>query len=241
MRSYFNLVLLILLPLCLGGCYTMTRLTEVGDKPPLTPTQDPTAFSGYQQVRMPMPPPRKAQYANNSLWREGATSFFRDQRASRVGDSLVVLISKTNVLNMRDTTETDRQTSMNANVGNFFNLRQKGIGKGNFLSLGAQPQLITKNRLKKTDTLSFRLTATITQVLPNGNLVIMGRQEFRVDFETREVVVSGVVRPEDISLDNTVDFDKLAEARVSYGGRGQLSDNNRAPYGQDLMTNIMPF
>jgi flagellar L-ring protein FlgH len=81
----------------------------------------------------------------------------------------------------------------------------------------------------------------VTQVLPNGNLVVQGRQELRVNFEVRELQITGVIRQQDISSTNTVSYTKLAEARISYGGRGQLTDVQQPRYGQQLLDIIAPF
>jgi len=89
--------------------------------------------------------------------------------------------------------------------------------------------------------LQTNVAAVVTQMLPNGNLVIEGKQEIRVNFEIRELVVAGVVRPEDIDSDNSIDLPKIAEARVAYGGRGQITDYQQPPYGQQVMDVILPF
>jgi flagellar L-ring protein precursor FlgH len=95
--------------------------------------------------------------------------------------------------------------------------------------------------LKRSETVALRLAGVITQVLPNGNLVVVARQEMRVGSELRELRVSGVVRPQDILSDNTVNHDRMAEARISYGGRGQLTDVETPRWGQQVLDQILPF
>jgi flagellar L-ring protein precursor FlgH len=95
--------------------------------------------------------------------------------------------------------------------------------------------------VKRAETLATNVAAVVTQILPNGNMVIEGKQEIRVNFEIRELIVGGVIRPEDIENDNTIESMKIAEARIAYGGRGQISDVQQPRYGQQVMDVILPF
>jgi flagellar L-ring protein precursor FlgH len=81
----------------------------------------------------------------------------------------------------------------------------------------------------------------VTDRLPNGNFVIAGRQEVRVNSELRELRIAGVIRPEDISSRNTIDYFKVAEARIAYGGRGTISRVQKPRYGQRLYEFVVPF
>jgi flagellar L-ring protein precursor FlgH len=95
--------------------------------------------------------------------------------------------------------------------------------------------------IRRNETVQLRVAATVVQVLPNGNLVVTGRQQVRVNSELRELTVGGIIRPQDIGSDNTVRHDRLAEARIAYGGRGTISDVQRPRYGQELLDIILPF
>ncbi|MGH7154837.1 MAG: flagellar basal body L-ring protein FlgH, partial [Acetobacteraceae bacterium] len=95
--------------------------------------------------------------------------------------------------------------------------------------------------IQRNETVTLRLAGEITQVLPNGNLVVAAKQEFRVNSELRVLQVSGIVRPEDIASDNTVQHDRMAEARISYGGRGQLTTVQSPRWGQQAMDIVLPW
>jgi flagellar L-ring protein precursor FlgH len=95
--------------------------------------------------------------------------------------------------------------------------------------------------VKREEQLALSVAAEVTQVLPNGNLVVNGRQEIRVNYEVRELQIAGVIRPQDISSTNTINYYKLAEARISYGGRGQQTDMQQPRYGQQLLDIVNPF
>jgi flagellar L-ring protein precursor FlgH len=98
-----------------------------------------------------------------------------------------------------------------------------------------------KGSVNRSEALQTNVAAVVTQVLPNGNLVVEGKQEIRVNYEVRELIVAGIVRPEDIQSDNTIDSTKIAQARIAYGGRGQISDVQQMRYGNQVLDVFLPF
>ena len=210
----------------------------------MTPTQDPTARQGYYPVHMPMPKPTKETYSPNSLWRTGSRAFFKDQRANRVGDIVTVFVRSTEKIEFKNETENKRDPNkMDASITSFFGLEKHLPGQGAVPLVGTTNTIDTKgkNDMKRKETFDFKVAATVTQVLPNGNLVILGRQEVRMNFEVREIVVSGVVCPSNITSANTISLDQIAEAGIPYAGRGDGSDVQKIPYGTSLLTNVLPF
>lgn len=232
----------------LAGCSAVDRLRNVGETPKLSAIQNPIMQSGYRPVSMPMPAPEKVSYSPNSLWRTGARAFFEDQRARRVGDILTVIVEITDKAQFENSTKRSRDNSENVNVakfGGFEKLLKKVLPDEVDLSQLAAATSAAKSEGKggidREEKITTRMAAVVTQVLPNGNMVIEGRQEIRLNFEIRELIVAGVVRPEDITSDNTIPISKIAEARVSYGGKGQITDVQQPRYGQQILDILLPF
>jgi flagellar L-ring protein precursor FlgH len=231
----------------LSGCTAAQRLSEVGDPPKMTAPGNPTQQQGYRPVTLPMPTPQVVQPAANSMWRPGARAFFKDQRAAEVGDIVTVLVQITDKANMSNKTDTSRTASEGAGLPNIFGLETsiaKALGTAdtsNLLSANSTTTNSGSGALQRAETVQVQLAAVVTQILPNGLLAIAGRQEVRVNSELREMTVSGIVRPEDISSSNTITSEKIAEARISYGGRGTLTDVQGPRYGQQVLDILMPW
>ncbi len=243
-RAVFVLTALALL----SGCNALRRASEVGQPPSLAAVQDPSAIPGPRPVSMPMPAPEMGERMPNSLWRTGSRAFFRDQRAARVGDILTIVIDIDEKAEIENETKRSRSNSENMGMANLFGLESQ-ITKvlpestlaENLVNTNSALSNAGKGKIDRSEKIELRVAATITQVLPNGNLVVAGRQQITVNFDQRELVVTGVVRPEDVSAANTVKHDQIAEARISYGGKGQLADVQQARYGSQLMDIFMPF
>jgi flagellar L-ring protein precursor FlgH len=229
----------------LSGCAAFDKLKNIGQPPALSAVDNPTTRPGYKPVQMPMPAAQPASYNPNSLWRNGSRAFFKDQRAHQIGDILTVKVNITDKANIANETQRTRTSSEDSGIDNFF-----GKTKVPLINSAVPTRIFTtdstttsdgKGSVTRQEALSTNVAAVVTQVLPNGNLVIEGRQEIRVNFEIRELVVAGVVRPEDIESDNTIDSSKIAQARIAYGGRGQITEIQQPRYGQQVMDVILPF
>ncbi|HEY7843840.1 MAG TPA: flagellar basal body L-ring protein FlgH [Bradyrhizobium sp.] len=232
---------------CVGsGCSAVSRLSQIGETPKLTSIDNPTAQPGYKPVSMPMPKPETVSYSPNSLWRNGSRSFFKDQRAHQIGDILTVTVNITDQANFANETQRDRTSKEDSGITDFIGAKTLGtqaqkVLPGRLLTTDSTSQYDGKGSVQRQESLQTSVAAVVTQVLPNGNLVVEGKQEIRVNFEMRELIVAGIVRPEDIQSDNTIDSSKIAQARISYGGRGQITDFQQPRYGQQVMDVLLPF
>ena len=228
-----------------GGCAALDRLQLLGEKPPLSKIENPTAAAGYKPVQMPMPTPQPASYNPNSLWRSGSRAFFKDQRARQVGDILTVTVNITDKANIANETQRSRTNTEDSGITNFFGKNTAPIVNSTLptrlLTADSNSSSDGKGSVTRQEALQTNVAAVVTQVLPNGNLVVEGKQEIRVNFEIRELIVAGIVRPEDIQSDNTIDSSKIAETRIAYGGRGQITDVQQPRNGQQVMDVILPF
>lgn len=241
-------VTLVGLAVALTGCNALSRLATVGAEPPLTQIENPVNRPDYRPVSMPMPAPRPVERNANSLWRTGARAFFKDQRAAAVGDILTVVVNLDDAATINNSTTRARtgteDASLNAFLGYETSLSRilpEAINPGNLLDTDSASGSTGTGTISRDEAIRLRIAAVVTQVLPNGNMAIYGRQEFRVNFEARQLQVAGVIRSEDVSSTNTVSYDQIAEARVSYGGRGQISDLQQPRYGQQVLDIIFPF
>jgi len=249
MKKY---VLLVAAASLVSGCGSFDRLKNVGKAPAMSPTDDITAPAYEPSIasrdparlrgNLPAAPAPASQVPSASLFRAGAGELFQDQRASRVGDILTVNI------NIADKAEFGNSTSRSRNGSESMGIAAL-LGLQNILP-GNPAQAVDANstsasggqgRTSRSETINMKMAAIVTDVLPNGNLVIRGRQEMRVNFELRELIVTGIVRPQDIGKGNTIEHGKIAEARISYGGRGQLTDVQQARWGQQIYDALFPF
>ena len=241
-------IALFLLPLALAGCGQAERLSRIGRAPDFTPVTDPTQDPRWRPVSMPMPAAQDAPASNNSLWRTGSRTFLRDQRAAQPGDIITILVSVADEAQLQNRTQRSRTGAEQSAAANLFGQERSprrlfppGANPAALLNTSSTGNSDGNGSVRRNETITLRLAATITQTLPNGNMVLMGRQEMRVNNEMRELAVQGIVRPQDIASDNTIRHDRLAEARISYGGRGALSDIQQPRLGQQLLDILSPF
>lgn len=232
----------------LGACTTLQRLADVGAEPRLTGIENPTHQRGYKPVSLPMPAPISPHREPNSLWRAGSRAFFKDLRASRVGDLVTVKIDINDKGELENTSERTRNNLEGADAPallgyetSLSRILPEAVNPANLLEISSEARSRGDATIDREEKIQLKLAAVVTQILPNGNMVILGRQETRVNFEVRELQIMGVIRPEDINNQNTVPYEKIAEARLSYGGRGHMSDVQQPRYGQQIIDILFPF
>lgn len=240
--------LLLLAGIALSGCGASERLASVGKAPDLTPIVNPHTQEGYQPVSMPMPAPQVASRQPNSLWQSNRKSFFKDQRAGNIGDILTVLIDIEDEADLENKTSRSRSSGESAAAPALLGYETHlgkhlpdAVNPANLAEIEANSSHAGNGKIERDEKILVKMAAIITQILPNGNLVVNGNQEVRVNFEKRVLNMSGVIRPEDISVDNSISYDKIAEARISYGGQGQITDVQQPRYGQQVFDVIFPF
>ncbi len=231
--------------LILAGCGSLTRLSEVGRAPAMTPITDPTKDPSWRPVSMPMPARESTPSEANALWRAGSRAFFKDQRAAQVGDIVTILVSMNDTANLKNQTTTSRTSAETGSLAQFFGLQSllpKTISDpSKILDVGSSNSNNGSGQVQRNEAVTIRLAGVVTQVLPNGNLVVTARQEFLVNHELRQLQVTGIIRPQDIASDNTVLHDRMAEARITYGGRGEVTEAQHTRWGQQLMDILLPF
>lgn len=245
-----------------SGCGAVDRLARIGKAPKLTAPEEMAMPGGERSIgnpglrdgsvaaavaNAPVAPgtvPMQAPAASASLFRAGAGAFLSDQRATRMGDILTIKINIADKAEVGNNTSRVRTGSESASIASLLGLEKllpKSINPANLASTDSKSQSGGGGNISRSETINMTMSAIVTNVFPNGNLGIRGRQEVRVNNELRELVVSGVVRPQDIGRDNSVRHSQIAEARISYGGRGQLSDAQQARWGQQIYDALFPF
>jgi flagellar L-ring protein precursor FlgH len=246
MRTH-RLTSLALAALSLPALAACATATDAVLGAPMSPMHYPAALVAVDQPVV-VQQVSNGHAVSNSLWRAGARTFFADQRASKVGDILTVLITIDDSANVTNDTSRERKTSNNIGAPHFFGL-ESSLGKilpqafssSNLVQTNADSQMTGNGQIQRQDKINLTIAAVVTKVLPNGNLVIQGRQEVKTNNDLRELTVAGVVRPEDISSSNTINHTQIAEARIAYGGRGDLVRTGTTPFGQGLMETFSPF
>lgn len=238
-----KLIPLLMASLALSACAT---IESIGAPPELSEVSNPQDQVEARVVRMPMPSGSSVMSSPNSLWEANKRSFFRDQRANNVGDILTVMINIEDNARLRNTTRRRRQTENEFETGALFGIAAAldEALPDNFtpeVDLESDSESRGEGEINRNEEISLRVAAVVTDRLPNGNFVIAGRQEVRVNSELRELRIAGVIRPEDITATNTIDYFKIAEARIAYGGRGTLSKVQQPRYGQRFYEFVVPF
>ncbi len=242
-------VLLLMMATSLSGCGMWSRLQQVGQEPPLTPIENPVEAPNYVPVSMPMPQVNEAKSGANSLWKPGSSGFFKDQRASKVGDIITVKVSAKDNALMENKMEQNRDTNKDSmGIGGLFGYENyldqvlpDAVNPSAMVDITSNREISGDGKIDRKEKIDMTMAAVVTQVLPNSNLVIEGTQEIRVNYELRQLTVRGIIRRADISSDNTIESSKIAELRVSYGGQGVITDVQQPRYGRQILDIIAPF
>jgi len=224
------------------------RMDHVGKAPSFTPANETPEHVAMLWQGLPTNTQPQRAVDNASLWSGERQSLLGDRRAVRKGDILTVVIEIDEKAEISNGTSRSRSGGESMGVSNLLGVPQRidehlpdGASMATAVELDSSSNSTGKGSVKRNEKLTLRVAATIVDILPNGVLAINGSQELRVNFEMRELLVSGFVRPEDISRQNEITYDKIASARVSYGGRGQISDVQQPRYGQQLLDVVLPF
>lgn len=248
LRKRFFQLIIFFSAVGLNGCGTFSNLSNVGHPPALSPIQNPTLSPQWRPVSLPMPQLHDVPGAPDSLWRRGARAFFKDQRASRAGDIITIIVQINDAATLKDQTTLGRTGSESLGVPNLFGLEAmiprvfgKSVSPSSLVSVSGAGNSTGTGQIQRNENVTLSLAGEITQVLPNGNLVVTAHQEMRVNNELRILSVTGICRPQDIASNNTVQADQLAEARISYGGEGQMTQEQSPRVGQQILDDIIPF
>lgn len=228
------------------GCTT----TEIGRPPPFSPQVQNTERAAM--LNPGLAPPIEASAlgptSRASLWTGARGSLLGDRRAMQRGDIMTVVIEIDDRAEISNSSDRSRSSSQQLGVPQLFGIPQRlnrslpeGAAASSLVDLNSQSSASGDGSVSRNERLTLRVAVTVTDVLPNGVLAIVGQQEVRVNFELRELIVTGYVRPEDITRQNEITYDKIASARISYGGRGQITDVQQPRYGQQMLENILPF
>lgn len=238
------------LTLAAFGLLSACGHSPIGEAPELTPinaTPDRTAMVTYSLPNTVETAP-SFPGASASLWTGDRGSLLGERRAMQRGDILTVVIEIDDRAEISNSSDRSRSASQQLGVPQLFGLPQRidgrlpeGASLANAVAVNSQSDAAGDGSVRRNEKLTLRVAATITDVLPNGVLSVSGQQEVRVNFEVRELLVSGFVRPADITRQNEITYDKIASARISYGGRGQITDVQQPRYGQQALEAVLPF
>ena len=227
----------------LSGC---GRMGQVGREPGLTSTGGAEHFAMAAPMDVPKSRMHRADPA--SLWTGAPSSLFGDRRATQRGDILTVVIEIDESAEFDNSSERSRSSRQNLGVGSLFGLPERfqdflpdGVTLEEAAQITSQSGFDGDGSISRNERLELRVAATVTDVLPNGALRIQGTQEVRLNNEVRVLLVTGFVRPMDVNRVNEITYDKIASARISYGGRGLLTDVQRPRRGQEIADIVLPF
>lgn len=223
----------------LSGCGTQA-LKEVGKAPSMSPIGSGLQYGQTNQMAAYPKEPHKV-VNGYSLWSDSRAALFKDARAINVGDILTVNIRIDDKASFDNKTDRSRTNSSGINLGSKGSSTGGSYGWEGDLNFGSNTSTEGEGTTERSEKLVLRVAAVVTTVMENGNLIISGSQEVRVNHELRILNVAGIARPQDVDADNTISYEKIAEARISYGGRGRLTEVQQPPIGQQLVDLFSPI
>ncbi|NRP17782.1 Flagellar L-ring protein [Ensifer adhaerens] len=223
----------------LAGCQNQA-FNEIGRAPAMSPIGSGLQYTQTPQLAMYPKQPR--QVSNGfSLWNDQQSALFKDARALNVGDILTVEIAINDKASFDNKTDRSRKNTSGFNIGASGQSEASDFGWSGDLKYGSNTKTEGDGSTERSEKLQLLVAAVVTGVLENGNLLISGSQEVRVNHELRILNVAGIVRTQDVDANNVISYDRIAEARISYGGRGRLTEVQQPPYGQQVMDLISPI
>lgn len=224
------------------------RMDHVGKRPDFTPTDSGREHLAMSVQGLPQSLEKQRLVDQSSTWSGSRNSLLGDRRAGEQGDILTVVIEIDEEAEISNSTSRSRSASESLQMPQLFGLPQRldkrlpeGATSADAVSVGSKSNSDGDGSVRRNEKLTLRVAATIIEVLPNGVMRIQGSQEVRVNYEIRELLVEGYVRPADVSRLNEITYDKIASARISYGGRGQIMDVQQPRYGQQIADILLPF
>ena len=224
----------------LAGCQSPQSVREIGRAPAMSPIGSGLAYG--QTPQMALYPKQPRQVAQGySLWSDSQAALFKDARALNVGDILTVNIQINDKAKFENDTSRSRTNSSGLNWDVNANVMGWNPQSKTDVTYGSDTSTDGKGKIDRSETLKLMVAAVVTGILENGNLVISGSQEVRVNQEIRILNVAGIVRPQDVNSDNQISYEKIAEARISYGGRGRLMEVQQPPRGQQAVDLFSPL
>lgn len=250
MKTSLKYISIFLAATSLTACAgTIEKLEKVGKTPPVSEISNPIEQAGYKPLSWPTPV-EPADYSKRagSLWASGSRSFFKDQRATRVGDILTIVVDINDQAGLVNRTARSRNSVENLAAPDVFGFEKKALkvlpgdpDLESLLNITGNNNIEGDGSIDRQEQIRLKIAAMVTQILPNGNLVIKGTQDIRVNYEVRQVAIEGVIRPQDISSENTILGEQIAEARVTYGGQGTISDVQQPRVGSQVIDILSPF
>jgi flagellar L-ring protein precursor FlgH len=235
-----KLALALIATTALAGCQNLVR-------PEMTPLANGLGTNPNPALNMPVAIPEPAAPQHGSLWVPGSKQFFKDSRARAVGDIVTILVTENATAKVEAKTDASRTHEQEAGLLDFLNLegklKERGIplGSTNLVNTSSNRDFSGDAKTDRKDSLTASIAAVVTQVMPNGLLVIQGQREVMVNYEKQVMTLQGLIRPEDISSQNTIGSGKIAEARIAYAGRGVVDDAQTPQYGVRWIDKILPF